>query len=44
MIDLASHAWNLWMSRMWLAIWQGGLLTFAAYLVIRLVPRLSPRT
>lgn len=44
MIDLASHAWNLWMSRMWLAIWQGGLLTLAAYLVTRLVPRLSPRT
>jgi beta-lactamase regulating signal transducer with metallopeptidase domain len=44
MIDLASHGWNLWMSRMWLAIWQGGLLTLAAYLVTRLVPRLSPRT
>jgi len=29
---------------MWLAIWQGALLTFAAYLVTRLVPRLSPRT
>ncbi len=44
MIDLASHGWNLWMSRMWLAIWQGGLLTLAAYLVTGLVPRLSPRT
>ena len=44
MIDLASHAWDLWMSRMWLAIWQGGLLALAAYLVTRLVPRLSSRT
>src|SRR5262249_53347376 len=44
MIELASPGWNLWMSRMWLAIWQGGLLTFAAYLLTRFVPRLSPRT
>src|SRR5260370_4306821 len=44
MIDLASHGWDLWMSRMWLAIWQGGLLALAAYLVTRWVPRLSPRT
>jgi len=43
MIELASPGWNLWMSRMWLAIWQGGLLTFAAYLLTRFV-RLSPRT
>ncbi len=43
-MDLASHGWNLWMSRMWLAIWQGGLLAFAAHLVTRLVPTLSPRT
>ena len=44
MIELASPGWNLWMSRMWLAIWQGSLLTFAAYLLTRFVPRLSPRT
>src|SRR5215472_5266803 len=44
MMDFASYGWNLWMSRMWLAIWQGGLLTFAAYLLTRFVPRLSPRT
>jgi len=44
MIDLAWHGWNLWMARMWLAIWQGGLLAVAAYLVTRFVPVLSPRT
>ncbi len=44
MIDLASQGWDLWMSRMWLAIWQGGLLAVAAYLVTRWVPSLSPRT
>ena len=44
MIDLASHGWNLWMARMWLAVWQGGLLALLAYGVTRLVPTLSPRT
>src|SRR5260370_35122783 len=44
MIDLASHGWNLWMARMWLAVWQGGLLALLAYGLTRLVPTLSPRT
>src|ERR1700687_441017 len=44
MIDLASHGWNLWMARMCLAVWQGGLLALLAYGVTRLVPTLSPRT